>query len=117
MTLPLRAHNCTWLSRPGQAAGSHTGSLVGAMLGDGTHVMLGPVSSPSVNGLETREQLRAELTRWLEYWRSEFWRLKNAGAHVTKGELRDALGAYEDALETLSRFVNQLEGHPPPVPF
>jgi len=63
----------------------------------------------SVNDPGTRDQLRAELTRWLEYRRSDYGRLKNAGAHVTNGELRAALDAYERALERLSRFVHELE--------
>jgi hypothetical protein len=62
-----------------------------------------------VNDLIAREQLRLELTRLLEYRRSEYLRLKDARTHITSGELGEALAGYEHALETVAQFPHDLE--------
>ena len=48
------------------------------------------------------QQLRGELTSWVEQCRADYHRLKAAGKEITRAELSEARATYEHALVHLS---------------
>jgi len=59
-----------------------------------------------------REQLRAELVSLVQRRRADYLLLKGAGREITRGELSEAVAAYERALMLLSRFFEHARGDP-----
>jgi hypothetical protein len=59
------------------------------------------------------EKQRARLTSLVEVCREDYFRVRDAGNHVTVGERAEGRTAYQAALERLSRFIADTRGPSP----